>query len=202
MTSCWILNALSQNATAIGALKDVALGGSAVATAIIALRGVRAWKRELHGRAEYEVAKGLALETFRFRDAIKIARAPFVSLVADVPESQAWREALNLRFSGVQEALSTFDTRALEAEALWGEAVATKTKRLHQIAQTLWAAHDSYLRNVEGDGEDFKADRAYALDVRGKVFSAGLRGTDEFGNEIQLAIADIVSFVKPILHKP
>jgi hypothetical protein len=43
----------------ITAIKDVLLGGAAVATASVAVIGLKNWSRELRGKADFDVARGL-----------------------------------------------------------------------------------------------------------------------------------------------
>jgi hypothetical protein len=54
----------------INVLKDVALGGAAIVTATVAVRGLRKWREELRGKANFDVARGLARAT-KLRDDIQ-----------------------------------------------------------------------------------------------------------------------------------
>ena len=62
----------------ITAIKDVLIGGAAIATASVAVIGLKSWSRELRGRADFEVARGLIRATYKLRDELRASRAPFI----------------------------------------------------------------------------------------------------------------------------
>jgi hypothetical protein len=51
--------------------KDLATIFAAVAAGIIAIMGYNAWKKQLRGKAEYELARRLLRNVYRVRDAIR-----------------------------------------------------------------------------------------------------------------------------------
>lgn len=62
----------------ITAIKDLLLGGAAVATASVAVAGLKRWRLELRGKADFEAARALARATYKLRDELAICRSPFV----------------------------------------------------------------------------------------------------------------------------
>lgn len=116
-------------------LKDLALGGAAVVTAWVAVRGIEKWCEELSGKASFEVARTLARATYKVRDEIAACRSPLIRS-SEYPESyrnyvpgeqpdhaveaNALAYVYNNRWTPVTDALREFDTQGLEAEALWG----------------------------------------------------------------------------------
>lgn len=51
-----------------------------VGGAMIAVVGVNAWKKQLKGSTEYELAKRYLKSVYKIRDAIKYVRNPFISI--------------------------------------------------------------------------------------------------------------------------
>lgn len=59
---------------------DLATLITSVIVAIVALYGLSQWKKELKGKAKYEVAKRLIYNAFKFRDQYKRARGMWVDI--------------------------------------------------------------------------------------------------------------------------
>jgi hypothetical protein len=57
-------------------IKDLILCGAAIAGAVIAIKGLNTWKRQLKGQSEYELSRRLLVTLFKYRDAINGVRHP------------------------------------------------------------------------------------------------------------------------------
>jgi hypothetical protein len=60
----------------ISAWKDVVIGLSAASAAVFAYLGLSAWRRELKGKSEYELAKEVLKSVYKVREAFKHVRRP------------------------------------------------------------------------------------------------------------------------------
>lgn len=190
-------------------VKEVVLTGAALATAIVAVRGIRTWSVELRGKTAFEVARGLMLATYRLRDAVHACRSPFISC-GEFPagyrgqgtataqeELDAWAHVYKNRWAPVWEALQDYDARALEAEALWGREIRQKTDKLRECIAELSTAIEAFLHDKYNRGEDFRADREFAKEMRAKL-AAGLGSSDNrLSRAIQERIDAIEKEVRP-----
>jgi hypothetical protein len=57
-------------------IKDLCLAGAGVTTAIVAVKGLQSWRRQLRGKSEYDVARDLIKATYRLREVVKVYRSP------------------------------------------------------------------------------------------------------------------------------
>ena len=111
-------------------LKDILIKIIAAATtAVVAVKGLRSWSRELKGKAEFETARSLALATYKLRDALRECRSPFYDNSELVHYNPAWAGPpdqadaneyayiYKKRFVPVFADVQQFDSHVLEAEA-------------------------------------------------------------------------------------
>ena len=166
----------------ITTIKDVLLGVVAATTATVAVIGLKNWRKELKGKAEFEVARNLIRATYKLRDELQNCRDPFIS-AHEFPEgfegelgksspleaAQAWEHVYKTRWLPVWSAIQEFDTHTLEAEALWGNEIHTRTDRLRQCLRELKIAIDAVISDKANGGEDFKVDREFGKNMRSIV---------------------------------
>ena len=65
-------------------IKDIITGLSALTAAIIAVLGLQAWKKQLKGKTEYEIAQKLLKAVYKVREAFSGVR----SMLMDIPEQR------------------------------------------------------------------------------------------------------------------
>jgi hypothetical protein len=150
----------------IAAIKDVLVALAAAITAIVAIVGLTSWRRELKGKAEFEVARNLIRATYALRDAVQDSRAPFVS-GGEFPsgyghanpssddEAQAFGYVFKKRWTPVSKAVQEVDTQTLEAEAFWGAEIRSKTDTLRQCVGELRAAMVAFVDDKKVGGARF-----------------------------------------------
>jgi hypothetical protein len=68
--------------------------------------------------------------------------------------------------------MTEFETRSLEAEAIWGGDVRPLTRELVDCVVMLNAAMESYVDDLRSEGENFKVDREFGRKVRSQVFAS------------------------------
>jgi len=194
-------------------VKDALVAIAAAITAIVAVIGLSNWNRELRGKAAFDVARSLARAMYKLRDEIRDCRSPFIS-GSEFPEStgsqlsqRSSREDANAlshvyrnRWKYVADALEAFDTCTLEAEAMWGANIRSKTDAFRQCLRELRVAIDAVIDDKAQSGENFKTDRDFAKDMRGKVSSSS--GTDNpLTQRIDSSIEGIENELRPYLRR-
>ena len=197
----------------ITASKDVLLGGAAVTMAIVAVRGLQSWSRELRGKTEFEIAMGLIKATYKLRDELAICRSPFIraqefpesysgSLGGHSPEkdTEAYAYVYKNRWEPVWEAIQTFDTHTLEAEALWGNEIRERADQLRQCVRDLNASIQAFLDDKASGGQHFEADRDFGKKIRMQV-SAMKENKSELTKQITDSVGNIEDFIRPHLKR-
>jgi hypothetical protein len=194
-------------------IKDAAVAGAAAVTATVAVIGLTNWNRELRGKATFDVARALAKSTYKLRDEVRNCRSPFLA-ASEFPEgygghsgqtshreeAAAYAHVYDSRWKFVWEALQEFDTNTLEAEAIWGSEIRTKTDALRHCVSELRVAIDAVVENTATRGENFKADREFERDMRSKV-STSSGAANTLTRKIEDAIQGIETVVRPHLKR-
>lgn len=198
----------------ITAVKDVLLGGAAVAAATVAVVGLKNWSRELRGKADFDVARGLIRATYKLRDEIRSCRSPFIR-AQEFPESyydptgkstpekkaQAWAHVYNNRWQPVWAAIQEFDAQTLEAEALWGSGIREKTDKLRGCVTELSAAIDAVISDKASGGRDFESDREFGRKMGLTASASGGDTNNKLSQEIVKAVTDIEDKIRPHLKR-
>ncbi|PTR07103.1 hypothetical protein C8R32_10859 [Nitrosospira sp. Nsp5] len=194
-------------------LKDILVGIAAATTAVVAVKGLRSWSRELKGKAEFEAARGLALATYKLRDSLRDCRSPLylVSELADYnpaawsgpnqEEADQFAYIYENRFAPVLTAVQQFDSYVLEAEALWGSKIKSKTDQLRACVQELNSAMAADIANKRSQGEDFKSDRDFAKQTKEKVTYLPDDETNVFSKRVRNAVEQIEGQLLPHLRR-
>ncbi len=198
----------------ITAIKDVLLGVAGATTATVAVIGLKNWRRELKGKAEFEVARNLIRATYKLRDELQNCRSPFIS-ANEFPEgyegelgksspleaAQAWAYVYKARWLPVWSDIQEFDSHTLEAEALWGNAIRTRTDGLRQCVRELNIAIDAVISDKANGGEDFKADRELGKNMRSTVSASSYDENNALSKKIVSAIVAIEEHIRPHLRR-
>ncbi len=198
----------------ISIAKDIITGFAALTAAIVAVIGLRAWRSQLKGKTEYELAQRVLRAVYKVRDAMHFVRHPFMS-ASEI--SQAMKEAgiegnpldakvnarsqeaaYQKRWTKVQEAWADLDLNTLEAEALWGQEIREKLKPLRQCVSTLFASIQTYLRGLATPPRELDAQRMERTD---NVIYGSPEDADRnpFTAEIIKAVGQVENFLKPRL---
>ena len=197
----------------IAVLKDVVVAVAAATTAVVAVLGLTRWKRELTGKAEYEVARVLIRAVYKVREELANARATFVSaheFPTDYPgpdkttveqEAQAWGSVFQRRWEPLQVAMQELDSATLEAEALWGVDVRTKTDALRSCVQSLFVSMESFVADKADKGRYFASDKDFGTQVRSEVFGSRKDTENVLTKKITNAVTDIDNYVRPHLRR-
>ena len=197
----------------ITTLKDICVGLAAVVTAIAAWSGVERWKKELQGKADFEVARSFIKATYQLRDAIEVCRSPWLA-AAEFPDSyikseglhstkeegQAMAHVYGNRCDKVSKCIQEFDAATLEAEALWGGSIEEKAKALRKCVSELRAAIESVIRDAYSGGQNFISDPEFAEQIN-KIVTSAKGPENALTKKINSAISEIESNVRPHLSR-
>jgi hypothetical protein len=197
----------------ITAAKDIVLGIAAAITATIAILGLKSWRRELQGRAEFDAARGLARATYRLRDELASCRSPFIR-AAEFPadsrgrdksspheEADALAHVYKRRWEPVWKAIQEFDAQALEAESLWGKVIRGKTDILRACVSELNAGIEALIDNELSGGRDFESDRNFGREMRATVSASRSDKKNALSKKISDAVEDIENQLRPHLKR-
>jgi hypothetical protein len=198
----------------ITAIKDVLLGGAAVATASVAVIGLKNWSRELRGKADFDVARGLIRATYKLRDEIRACRSPFIRgqefpegyydpAKKSTPENEAqgWAHVYKNRWQPVWGAIQEFDAQTLEAEALWGGGIREKTDKLRECVAELNSAIDAIISDKASGGRDFESDQEFGRKMRSIASASGSDSKNELSKKIAEAVTGIEDKIRPHLKR-
>jgi hypothetical protein len=149
---------IAEVATWISAGKDLLLGLSALAAAIFAYLGVSAWKKELKGKAEYQLAKNVLKAVYRVREAFKHVRNPAIYQYEYPDEmrdhhGQLKREknyegtahVYEKRWEKMAEAFGALEELHLDAQVEWGAEFQNKIVKLRSCRIELMIAMQKML---------------------------------------------------------
>ena len=186
----------------ISVTKDIILIFAAIATAHVAINGLQSWSKELNGKADFEVARNLIRSVYKLRDELRYCRSPWIpqgefsedydpSNKSPEEVAKAFAYIYKNRWKPVTNALQDFESQALEAEALWGTGVKSKTDELRQCARNLQVAIDAYISNKANDGDDFKSDPDF-----GKAIRAEIAATNDENNPLTLKISNAIKNIE------
>lgn len=197
----------------ITAIKDVLLGVAAVVTASVAVAGLKRWRLELRGKADFEAARALARATYKLRDEITFCRAPFIRAQEFPPsyyasskrtaqeEAEGWAHVYRTRWEPMRTAIQEFDTQSLESEALWGESAREKTQALRSCVKELNVATEALIDDKVASGQNFATDPEFGKRMRATVSAAGNDQSNELSKSIAAAVKGIEEMLRPHLAR-
>lgn len=198
-------------------VKDVILATAAIVGAVVAVRGLNTWNRQLRGGVEYELARRVLRLTYRLRDALKAVRHPAI-WAAEMPkpaESQAATMsrgeishygtaiAYQARWQKVAEVRSDLQAELLEAEVLWGSELRNRFDALNQLEHELFVAVRRHLEMVDPQAPDA---RKQALSKRQQasrdiIYDDMDEDGDEYTKDVIRAIERIETYLKAHLRR-
>jgi hypothetical protein len=149
------------------------------AGAAIAVFGVWRWRVELHGKADFELARRCLSAVYDVRNAISNVRDEFAGPDFDKKRKYLFRK------------LSRLDIQLQETEVLWGRELIDSSKRLKEAVRTLLFnlnrqrradEYDQYRAKLIEKGEYDKIDSivwGFATDEFGQKVVAAVRECEE-----------------------
>ena len=202
----------------VGLLSDIALGFAAIFTACMANKGLKAWKDELAGKAQFATAQSLFLNSLKLRNQIRRCRSPFISFSEfpegyALPESneaytpklstqkfEAFRFAYQNRWDNLVPELQEFEDSAVQAEAILDGSIKEATDALVRCANKLQISIGFYLDDIRNRGRDFEHEKEFGSKIKLDVMS-GSDSKDKLSQDIDKALLDLKSLCGKYLNK-
>ena len=198
----------------IAAAKDVVLALAAIATVIVAFKGLNTWRRQLHGAAHFEAARGLAKAAYKVREKLQASRSPLLSAHEFPPEhhdsaarrspeqeAKGYAYVYSNRWAPVGEAMQEFDASVLEADVLWGKPVRDTSDRLRQVVREVNVAVDALIANAASRGEDFSSDKEFGKRMRSTVSALPTDSKNEINGKLAASTQTLDELIRPHLQR-
>lgn len=197
----------------LAGFKELVVTAAAVVGIVVAVRGLHAWRRQLAGGAEWDLARRLLRRAYGLRDSLQQVRGMLMtggeiqaaiektgrSLPDGADASEfGLRVGYEVRWSRVRSAASDLDAECLEAEALWGGAAVEAVRPLRTCVQEFGVQLTMYLMLNGKPGSQCRPEFVKAERV---VFGLpNESGTDEFSEQLAQAVAVAEAFIRPRIH--
>lgn len=198
-----------------GVIKDVVVIGTGITGATVAVKGLKTWRKQLHGQADYNLAKDILIHLFKYRDAINNVRNPamFSNEMPLPPEDK--KEAMNasqIRHYGLAEAYTSrwekvsvqrasIYTSMIEAQALWGEELTNLLGALFKHEQLL-LIHTRYNLTLHNPDRDDRFKEHENKNFKPEILYDNLSETDdEFRNDFLSSLEPIETYLKSKLAR-
>jgi hypothetical protein len=177
---------------------DYVTSFAAVAGVVFAGIGLSAWRKQLHGTSEYELARRLMLQVYQLRDALQATRNPFVSVAEGNKEDteETWEiSAYEKRWKLVQEVIAQFKVTSLEAEVVWGDMTKPMNKGLLKLVGDLNFAMYMFVKQ--------RRDKAFADDFNEKFSDTlyWIDDKDKYSKALNAVVKDYEEFLTPHLRR-
>lgn len=197
----------------VSTIKDIILAVAAATGAVVGVVGLKTWRRELHGKVEYELARQLIKSCYKFRDAFAFVRRRFVTEGEE--QSQAIAKQSDIckteerirtrsvvyenRWKILMEAAAELDTEILEGEVIWGPEIEQELMPpFRLLVIELSAALEDFLLTSDPDQMTFTRDQT--VEVRRK-FLGERDSSDELAKKLNTAISAVETRLRPYLKR-
>lgn len=202
----------------VSLLKDIVLAGAAITGAVVAVKGLGTWQRQLKGQSEYELSRRILVSALKYRDAINGVRHPamWADEMPSPPEDVASKMSRDkVRFYGklkgyqarwdkVKTERTSLYADLLEAEAIWGNELNVLFKGVFDLEHELFTRTRHYLELINPDTSEASREAIIDLDrkARDVLYDHLSEEPDEFKHDLISAIEVIEKYLKPKLkHK-
>jgi len=201
----------------IAIAKDVAMGLAAVVGATAAVIGLKAWRHQLRGHTEYELARRLLRAVYHARDELHAVRNPLIltgEFAAARQEAGIERDDKRTAFSAEEEgavyerrwkrlssAMSDLQLEVTEAEVVWGRAVVGQLKPLRECVGELYASLMLFLRRKQERPQGRSANPEALERIDRIIYKiSDDPDQDPFTGKVARAVAQVEDFVRPYLR--
>jgi len=183
------------------------LSGAAITGALVAVKGLGTWQRQLKGQSEYELSRRILVSVFKYRDAIDGVRHPAMWSyeMPSPPEEDAKKmspeqmrfygvsRAYQTRWDKVQAERATLYADLLEAEAIWSTELKDLFKAVFDLEHELFTRirHHIELINPDTDSASKEAIRNIDKKIRNCMYDNLIDEPDEYKQDLISAVEKI-----------
>jgi len=199
----------------VALLKDLVLSGAAITGAVVAVKGLGTWRRQLKGQSEYELSRRILVSVFKYRDAINGVRHPamWAYEMPSPPEDEAAKmspdqirfygtsKAYQARWDKVQAERTSLYADLLEAEAIWGAELKQLFKKVFDLEHELFTRIRHYIEIISPDTSEAKKVAITKIDNKARdiMYDDLSEEPDEYKKDLISAIEQIEKYLKPKL---
>lgn len=193
-------------------IKDLILASAAITGAIVAVKGLGTWQRQLKGQSEYELSRRILVSLFKYRDSINGVRHPamWAYEMPNPPEEEAkimsreqisfygTSKAYQARWDKVQEQKTALYADLLEAEAIWGMGLKNLFQSVFDLEHELVTQIRHYLELINTDVKEYRKDAIRKIDEnkRDVMYDLSSDEPDEYKKDLLEAITAIEIYLK------
>lgn len=199
----------------VSLLKDLVLSGAAITGAVVAVKGLGTWQRQLKGQSEYELSRRILVTVFKYRDAINGVRHPamWAYEMPSPPDDEAAKmspeqirfygtsKAYQARWDKVQTERTSLYADLLEAEAIWGLELKELFKKVFDLEHELFTRIRHYIELINPDTDEASKDAIRNIDKKARdiMYDNLSDEPDEYKQGLVSAIEQIEKYLKPKL---
>ena len=202
-------------AECITAGKDILVAASAASAAFFAYLGLSAWRKELKGKSEYQLAKDVLKSVYKVREAFKHVRNPAIfqyeypnelkhhhGHLKEENRHEGTAHVYQERWKKMDEAFSELESYHLEAQVEWGPEFQDVIKDLRSCRAELLVAIQRMLERMKDtqDREILSVDER--AEERSVLSHLGTESKhDKFTPDIDAAIGKFETWLRPHIKK-
>lgn len=191
------------------------LFGAAITGAVVAVKGLGTWQRQLKGQSEYELSRRILVTVFKYRDAINGVRHPamWAHEMPSPPEEEAENmsreqlrfygtsKAYQVRWDKVHKERTSLYADILEAEAIWGVELKELFKKVFDLEHELFTHIRRYIELINPETEEATREATKNINKKvGDIMYDDLgEEPDEYKQDLVSAIEEIEKYLKPKL---
>ena len=195
--------------------KDIVLSGAAITGAVVAVKGLGTWQRQLKGQSEYELSRRILVTLFKYRDAINGVRHPAMwayemptpsedeakSMSLEKIRFYGTSKAYQARWDKVQSERTSLYADLLEAEAIWGNELKDLFKNVFGLEHELFTRVRHYIELINPDTDKESKEAISNIDKKGRdiMYDNLSDEPDEYKKDLISAIEKIEKYLKPKL---
>jgi hypothetical protein len=197
-------------------IKDLVIALAAAVGAGVGVLGLKAWRRQLKGNTEYELARRLLRAVYRVRNALQNVRNPFISsgeivqalkdagkapeeIKRDLAKAEVDGAVYAARWKPVADAISELQVEALEAEVIWDATVSDTLKPLYKCVSELNVSLWQFLRDTQGGYRRGLPPEQIEKIEKVVYFESSDPEKDNFTRGLQAAVGLVEKLAKPKL---
>lgn len=198
-------------------IKDLIVAGAAITAAIVAVKGLDTWRRQLKGHSEYELSRRILVALFKYRDAVNGVRHPAIwnyempkpseeeikSMDSDQIRYYGTSKAYQARWEKVQEQRTSLYADLLEAEAFWGNELNTHFNEIFSLQHELFTKIRHHLELINPEVPEHAKDAIRRIDEKKRdiMYDDLAEKPDKFKSDLIAAIKKVEVYLKPKLHQ-
>lgn len=197
-------------------IKDLILSGAAITGAVVAIKGLSTWKRQLKGQSEYELSRRILVTLFKYRDTIAGVRHPAMwayempfppedeskNMSRDYIRFYGTSKAYQARWDKVQAERTSLYADLLESEAIWGDELKKLFKTLFNLEHELFTSVRHYVELINPDTDEASKEDIRSIDkkLRAIMYDDLSEEGDDYRKDFQRGVEAIEKYLKPKLR--